>query len=379
MRGINDLQTRGAGSVNQLGGMFLNGRPLPECKRRRMIQLASEGVRPSQISRILRVSNGCVSKILNRYRSTGLVEPKTIGGSRPRLLTPGVISTIIQCKRENPNIFAWEIRQRLALARIRKVPSVSSINRILRKIHSEHGHLCTERNSHIRPELYFESLEQQKLPDEQKSKGAQLKNRTTFTPEQSRALEEEFSQTKYADLFTREKLSSETKLPEDTIKVWFSNRRAKWRREHKQPPCEQVKGSTFQERSSFVPLNPNSFTSHQEMGIIRENSDTFLHQEVARKLQNTFFFQADTVPCHLSDTLPQILDRTPLDLHRDAFPAPPLQRYSNTKTALPPASEPTRAHRPVPPQWALQSTPFIWSPLQTNEKFLFTQDVNLQL
>lgn len=36
----------------------------------------------------------------------------------------------------------------------------------------------------------IESLEQQKLPDEQKSKGARLKNRTAFTPEQSRALEE---------------------------------------------------------------------------------------------------------------------------------------------------------------------------------------------
>ena len=58
-----------------------------------------------------------------------------IGGSKPKVATPNVVSKIEDYKQENPSIFAWEIRDRLLQEGIcdkNNVPSVSSINRIVR-------------------------------------------------------------------------------------------------------------------------------------------------------------------------------------------------------------------------------------------------------
>ncbi|XP_076378804.1 paired box pox-neuro isoform X2 [Megalopta genalis] len=120
----------GQAGVNQLGGVFVNGRPLPDCVRQRIVQLALVGVRPCDISRQLLVSHGCVSKILTRFYETGSIRPGSIGGSKT--------------KQEQPTMFAWEIREQLARQGAcdpQSLPSVSSVNRILRGggLHTDHA------------------------------------------------------------------------------------------------------------------------------------------------------------------------------------------------------------------------------------------------
>lgn len=103
----------GQGRVNQLGGVFINGRPLPNHIRYKIVEMAAAGIRPCVISRQLRVSHGCVSKILNRYQETGSIRPGVIGGSKARVATPDVEKKIEEYKQDNPGIFSYEIRERL--------------------------------------------------------------------------------------------------------------------------------------------------------------------------------------------------------------------------------------------------------------------------
>lgn len=63
--------------------------------------------------------------------------PGLIGGSKPKVATPAVVSKIEQYKRENPTIFAWEIRERL----ISEGKNIYFLQTFIRLVFFLHKHL----------------------------------------------------------------------------------------------------------------------------------------------------------------------------------------------------------------------------------------------
>lgn len=83
----------------------------------------------------------------------------------------------------------------------------------------------------------------------------------------------EFERTHYPDVFSREKLSQNLKVAETRIQVWFSNRRAKWRREEKN---EESNMSNVMIRSDMTNIE-------QISGVSATSNDSILNT-------NTIFF-----------------------------------------------------------------------------------------
>ncbi|KAL7080701.1 hypothetical protein ACQ4LE_000940 [Meloidogyne hapla] len=82
-------------------------------------------------------------------------------------------------------------------------------------------------------ELAFRLLEENILIEKdlaKKEKGPKQRIRTVLNENQLKALKDEFRNGHYPDIYSRKELANKTGLKEDIIQVWFTNKRARYRR-----------------------------------------------------------------------------------------------------------------------------------------------------
>ncbi|CAJ1069950.1 homeobox protein pnx [Xyrichtys novacula] len=85
----------------------------------------------------------------------------------------------------------------------------------------------------------------------QKPKSKRRRIRTAFTLQQLRVLEGSFHRCHYLSVLERHSIASSLRLSETQVKIWFQNRRTKWKKERQQQGVETEEDYGFTSSSSY--------------------------------------------------------------------------------------------------------------------------------